>query len=477
MRLGPAEEATLEVSSLIDQGATSSFAISNWLHDGGSVSAAEKLFADGRHPMATPAQRISVRHAVRAPLGEPAGDLEVQREEGATFATVLPEGDPFAGIDVASTLAVDVVASWAPVDDTLDPDVTDRPVGRITVGRADTGLADLNHEFGDTKHRMVTYTLTAHSRFRDCFPSTDDEALFRTQGSIGPVIVDSSARPVVPVVRSVVPAFVWQEEVNDAVIVRRRLGHRLRIELASPWFTTGDGEQLAVLCGDATASAEVAELVTQAGRDPLWLPGVPPRFPLPSGEVEGIMLAEGPTVMMVLHGVFEVGGSAYADVAFPDTGSYVPLVQLAVARFQRHSLNELEISPVVRTDFVPLLPDRTLTLTRSEGSIVARLEGMSPSSPRLNRVDSVVEQRVDSPAGGLSGSFTVGEGAAWTVVASASGKVGDDLTVALPSGADSVRVRVREVEMIGRETALAAGTVGELDERVVFTDTVELGAT
>ena len=255
VRLGPAEEATLELSSLIDQGATSSFAISNWLHDGGSVSAAEKLFADGRHPMATPAHRISVRHAVRAPRGVPEGHLEVLREEGQTFATLTPEGDVFVGIDAASTLAVDVAASWAPVDDSLDPAVTDRPVGRITVDRADPFLKDLTHEFGDTKHRMVTYTLTAHSRFRDCFPSTDDEALFRTQGSIGPVVVDSSARPVVPVVRSVVPAFVWQEEVNGDVIVRRRLGHRLRVELEAPWFTTGDGEQLAVLCGDATDSA------------------------------------------------------------------------------------------------------------------------------------------------------------------------------------------------------------------------------
>ena len=47
--------------------------------------------------------------------------------------------------------------------------------------------------------------------------------------------------------------------------------------------------------------------------------------------------------------------SAFADVAFPYTGSYSPLVQLAVARFQRHSLTGLWISPVVRPDFLPLL--------------------------------------------------------------------------------------------------------------------------
>ena len=490
VQLGPAQEATLEVSSLIDQGAKKAFAISDWL-DGSAasvsaVSAAESLLADGRHPMATPAHRISVRHAVRTPIGKPEGELAVVRNEGTTYGLIRPgteppvgadrgSTDPLLGIDPASTVAVEVTASWTPRDDTTDPPVAGRPVGRVAVGRADDQITPLQHEFGDTKHRMVTYTLTALSRFRDCFPPDDAESLFRNEGTIGPVAVPSSARPVVPVVRSVTPAFVWQEERDGSRIVRRRLGNRLRVELATPWFTTGDGEQLAVLCADGQPSEHTAELVTQAGRDPLWLPGVPPHFPVPVGQAEAVTLTDGTAVRMVAHRVFQGLGSALADVELPQTSSYSPLVQLALARFQRHSLAGLSISPVVRTDFVPWLPDRTLTIVRgADGRVRVRLDGFAPTQPRLNRIDAVVEQRI-APGDVTSGqAVTVGDDAVWRLLAGVSGSIGADLAVPVPADTSGVRVRVREVEMIGRDTSPVLGSTGELDERVVFTDVVEL---
>jgi hypothetical protein len=490
VRLRPAQEATLELSSLIDQAAKPAFAISDWLGAGGSAAAeappeavgsaaaAEALLADGRHPMATPAHRITVRHAVRTPRGRPDGELVVTRDEGATWGLIEPDTDRLVGIDPASTVAVEVTASWTPVDDTADPPVAGRPVGRIAVGRADQEIARLRHEFGDTKHRRVTYTWTALSRFRDCFPASDPETLFRNEGTIDRVLVESSARPVVPVVRSVTPAFVWQEDRDGSVIVRRRLGHRLRVELATPWFSTGDGEQLAVLCADGTPAADVAQLVTQAGRDPLWLPGVPPRFPVPVGELEEVTLSEGPSVRMVAHGVFQVAGSAFADIALPQTSSYSPLVQLAMARFQRNSLTGLSISPVVRTDFVPLLPDRTLTVAEvADQQLQVRLDGFAPAQPRQNRVDAVVEQRIGSDNVAIGLPVTVGDRAAWRPVTSVSGRIGENLSVPLPAAPDGVRIRVREVEMIGRDTNLVLGSPAELDDRVVFTDTVEVAPT
>ena len=213
--------------------------------------------------------------------------------------------------------------------------------------------------------------------------------------------------------------------------------------------------------------------MTQAARDPLWDTGVPNRFLAPVGEVETVTLVEGPTVQLVAFGVFETAGSAFADIVFPATSSYAAMVQLAVARYQPNSLDRLALSPVVRTDFVPLLPDRTLSFGRvADDEAIVKLEGLVPSGPRANRVDVVIEQRVQAADAGDS-ALTLGGDGTWQFFTSMSGAVDQDLFVQVPDS-DDVRIRVREVEFIGRDTNPALGTVGELQERVVFTDTVPL---
>jgi hypothetical protein len=183
-----------------------------------------------------------------------------------------------------------------------------------------------------------------------------------------------------------------------------------------------------------------------------------------------VQLAEGPTVLMVAHRVFQAAGSAFADIELAPPGSYSPLVQLALARFQRASLPGLAISPVVRTDFVPVLPDRTVTISVTGAEITVLLQGLAPSGPRRNRVDAVLERRADPAA--ATGALTVGADGTWEQIAVASGGVDQSLQLTNPGG--EVRVRVREVEMIGRDTSPAFGTVQELEERVVFTDVVVL---
>ena len=104
-----------------------------------------------------------------------------------------------------------------------------------------------------------------------------------------PINILSTARPPAPGVLGVVPAFRWQRTQPGADrIEHTRRSQRLRVELARPWFQTGEGEQLAVVLapGDA-ALAAVSDLVTRIGRDPLFgTPATPPRpkpdwFPTP----------------------------------------------------------------------------------------------------------------------------------------------------------------------------------------------------
>jgi hypothetical protein len=157
-------------------------------------------------------------------------------------------------------------------------------------------------------------------------------------------------------------------------------------------------------------------------------------------------------------------------------------VRLAVARYQPDSLAGLQLSPVVLTDMIPLLPARTLTVnTKSDqiGLLEATLEGLGPSGPLLNRVDVVIEQRRLS-AGALEGPFELTildsgqeEPTGWTVISSNNGQLGQAIQVELPPLENGlVRIRVREVEQISGQTAATVGTPAELSERVVFTDVI-----
>ncbi len=160
-------------------------------------------------------------------------------------------------------------------------------VQTVLVNPGDAALKDvLRQEFGDTRHRSVTYTITAASRFRQFFDRREPAQAFVVVKKLDqPVNILSSARPPVPVVLSASPAFAWtqgtQAAEDGAVILRRtRTGGHVRIEIERPWYQTGDGEQLAVMVStDGRPPLEVSPYVTQAGRDPIQDTGMPPRWP------------------------------------------------------------------------------------------------------------------------------------------------------------------------------------------------------
>jgi hypothetical protein len=131
------------------------------------------------------------------------------------------------------------------------------------------------------------------------------------------------------------------------------------------------------------------------------------------------------------------------DVMFPATSSYSALVSLGLARYQPSSLPGLALSPAVRTDFVPLLPDGTLTITVAPDLITVRIDGLAHRGPRPNRVDAVMEQRVGPDVVSTGSPVTVGEDGLWRQVVAVSGPVNDVLRLPGPDR-DGLRVRVRE---------------------------------
>jgi hypothetical protein len=141
------------------------------------------------------------------------------------------------------------------------------------------------HQFGDTKYRCVEYSALATTRYReyfyplpdfpDCPPRNSPVEPQFTRTS-APIKVDilSSAPPAAPKPLYIVPTLRWEDTPQG----RRRVGGGIRIYLERPWFSSGLGEQLAVvLYGHdyPTIMEQAKPYVTQWGLDPLWVGGEP----------------------------------------------------------------------------------------------------------------------------------------------------------------------------------------------------------
>ncbi|WP_405751852.1 hypothetical protein OG232_14835 [Streptomyces sp. NBC_01411] len=519
LALAPGRQVTVELASYLKLQDLDNFVIKNWLSDSsvpdppGDHDSPESAVLNGRHPMVTPPHVVTLVHAVRHPLQAPDGDLVPVRNEGDPFAVLAHDQAPLLSLDAGSTAQLDIVASWQEVNDSTAPQQLSQGLPSLAIGRRDSELATIRHEFGDTRHRRVSYTMTAVTRFRQFFAAEEpDDAFVRTQ-TLGPVSVPSSARPVPPRVLSVRPAFLWEGEVPDQwdVVERTRLGDRLRVELARPWFTTGEGERLAlVVCPDAAGAGDpvltVPELLTCTARDPLW------STPGPSGIVRtsscvtqaagarSVHPAGRPDLDVDVVGfpVAEEGGHWFSDVVLPGVAaaSYSPFVQLALARYQEESLAGLELSTVVRTSLVQLLPDRTLRLERGPDGVLVTLSGLAPQGPAANRVIATLEAYTEHPGAGADSvqltSLAADPGTAglpaWTRVpgCQVEGTLNETLTPLPPApagpqtgtpsrapGAGRLRVVVREVESIPADRTDIDVSV-ELTERTVFVDAIPL---
>jgi hypothetical protein len=339
------------------------------------------------------------------------------------------------------------------------------------------------HEFGDTKHRRVSYKCIATTRFREYFPPEITTVLTQiTQSGAESEKIDipSSARPAAPLVLYAIPVFDWSRtSASDGSQVRFRKGGGVRVYLERPWFSSGDGELLAVILVDEAhypPGDDYRLFVTQWGNDPAWYFDQTPRTSTPvvanfSRAVvfdTGLRLDEiDPSVIAVGHSVdFDCDrGLWFCDIQIDAGQAYAPLARLALARYQPHSLPGVELSRVVLADFVPLLPDRTVTVNPVQGdsnSFTITVEGLT--YPGDNLIEVTLEQRIPgtqdeagwepvSPvSGGASGA------ALW------NGKV----TLPIPRVAGQFRVVIREQEQypVSRENIAP-------DRRPIFAEAIE----
>ncbi|WP_309707738.1 hypothetical protein [Armatimonas sp.] len=317
---------------------------------------------------------------------------------------------------------------WTPLRDPdgyqrtqFDPNAQELLRGSRTPG---DGITEQDPQlvFPDTKYRRVTLTPIATTRFREYFAPKLTENPQNITRAGAPAVLDvlSSARPDAPDVVAVVPIFKWSRSKDQSV---RQTG--LRVYLKRGWFSSGDGEQLAILLspdGLLVASPGYTAYTTQWGSDPIWADEARlgqlvrlrdlqsgrqralsirrPDTALPGERLEaaefkktGLSLAESGIQVDIL--AFDVAFDTEKDLWYADlpltSSAYTPFIRLALARYQPRSMDNAHLSRVVLADFAQILPERTVSLTRSGPRIGITVSGPAPQESPLTKTQMTVQ--------------------------------------------------------------------------------------
>ncbi|MEU4117068.1 hypothetical protein AB0F71_21530 [Kitasatospora sp. NPDC028055] len=479
--LGPAEQVTFDIPSCPGYDDVALFGIALWQGVNPSVphdSAFQNIVA-GRNRLITPPRTVTLVHAVQRPLRDPGGKLTAQRGPGDRD-TVL--GRDNLAIDIPSTGRIDLHAEWTDQDDNppAAPTTTRRTahVGSYEVQHLALleAVPEIRQEFGDTRHHHVSYTVTAVSRFEDCFARVlaSDPGACTSTGQLADLDVPSTVRPPAPRLVRCVPSFGWTRTTDgQRSLTRLRHGGGLRVLLDRPWYVSGNDEALAVLTfPPGPVLPDALRYVTVAGRDPIRDTGAPPAV-LTAAQVNAAQRAQVtlPELQRQLDAaLYPVEFDAEGDRWFADldlapvvASSYFPFVRLALARYQPYTLARVpDVSPVVLTEPVQLAPQRRLTVTRSAGRASVVLEGLGPGGAGNTVRTELQVQDPGMPApDGVTG---------WSTVLTASAVLGQTNVINLPdTGQRAQRLVVREFELE------PVPTTGSPTGRPVFLDVVPLG--
>ena len=331
-----------------------------------------------------------------------------------TRTVEFPDGVDGLELDVAATgIALGTVRLTGPI--AKDPGAAVVTFRRDdgTVGADDEPVAyAISSTPGDTKAKLT--------RVNGVIPSDTPLTLrFVTnpishRSNVTRRTVKASARPAAPNVHSVIPTFGWERSTSGNTATSTRTTAGVRIWLERPWWSSGLGEQLAVLyrTGTAQPTPDQVPFVSQWGRDPIHAAGTvvssmtDATFPARLRNSIALRPPGGPVVRAVPHRVrFNVARDMwYCDVDL-DLGAYWPFVRLALARWQPNAIvaadpdeTKLSLSPVVLADIVQVAPGRTATVTVSgtfTRNVNVLVQGSSFSTTTIDRATPVVRAHLE----------------------------------------------------------------------------------
>jgi len=414
------------------------------------AGAVGKRIAGGQHWMFSPWRQISFVHAVQQPIS-----VDASGKKYPAIVNIVPDrdyGDNFSWLNTQllvhgpSTGQFDLDADWQDwIDDVEEPalqivdvkakvfhfttlyKVFDYVFGNIN-GIKNNPFPALKHTFNDTKHRFINYHSIATTRYREYFFNLikDKGAAFKLtrEGEIvNKVNILSSARPVAPQVEYVIPTFEWNRATTGKKTVTGRISG-LRVYLKRPWYSSGEGEQLAVVLMFPKVSdnlgGSAGATYTTWGTDPAKLSaplsgGITPNHlsfvNLKPENIAMTAVVEHPTAKVAVA-AFDVKYDKdrqlyYADIMFNIGAAYFPFVRLAVAAYQKHSVKKNDtdccLSPIVQPEYIQIPAPRASSVEfgSSRRDVTVAISGsiakMAQAPEYRSRVDFIIEP-MDIPA-------------------------------------------------------------------------------
>nr|WP_295931921.1 hypothetical protein [uncultured Dyadobacter sp.] len=251
---------------------------------------------------------------------------------------------------------------------------------------------EFEHTLPDTKHRVCRYWFEVNNRFQSLLNSGEvlhkrtlvEQPNIESRTSYNEVVINSSKNPDAPKFAFALPVYTWEFKggatLNSAT-KRVRNNNIIRIYLERPWYSSGQNEQLAIICGPDRIPTDSWKMhdqnVSSWGRDatvsgkklsPLSLnmivnKGDVPQeaFSLLNKKLEVIS----PKIFQI--GIFDVKFDSteclwFVDVQLDVPTSYSAFVRFSIARYQASSEPGKHLSQFILTDFIQLQGPRSLSV-------------------------------------------------------------------------------------------------------------------
>jgi hypothetical protein len=410
--LPPGEQRSVFLSSQLPPDGHTWFAFWEWLNSepestrvlSKTLISYQKVFSSGQAWIVSPSREIRLVHAVQRPICSPEiSQVKAERELGNPTAKLALNIRFHRG----STGQIDFIGEWQEhVDDISLPDWTivsqQSSAFSVTVKQPNlipksTTSSDAieeehfegAHQFTDTRYRRVRYTGVATSRFAEYFPEIDAKEKSCRSTEVY-TDIPNSASPKAINLEYIVPLFRWAKSRTGTLHRSSRFGGGLRIYMRRPWFSSGDGEALAIVLPSSVGFAIPSTLrLSDWGSDPIrggggikrairlddftyaieWVRGVE-SLAVEETNAGGRLQTDAPSVVKYDIATFPVqvdreSGLLFSDVKINSPIEYFPFVRLALARWQPKSVRLAHLSPIQIADFVQLTPDRLATVDRA----------------------------------------------------------------------------------------------------------------